>query len=261
MSVEVVHWNPRRPVFPGLIGKIIPVRRRVNNFGDVLGPILVREICRTLQLREPTEDRRLLSVGSIMKLSRPGDVVWGTGVNGKSLDLGGGPELDVRAVRGPRSRALLLDAGATVPEVYGDPALLWPQFWSRDSYGVESEPGRAVFVPNFHDLGKVESEIEVISPIGEPHSVIRQLLSADFVCASSLHAVILAEAYGIPARLVVPTEEPLFKYADYYEATGRPHFTPARSVAEALEKSGESPLQWEPKALIEAFPADLWRAA
>lgn len=258
MSVDIVHWNPRRPLFPGIVGKLVPVRRRVNNFGDVLGPVLVRKMCQGLDLREPVEARRLLSVGSIMKLSRPGDVVWGTGVNGKSRDLGGGSELDIRAVRGPRSRALLLEGGATVPKVYGDPALLWPALWSRRSYGIESEVGRAVFVPNFHDLGKIASEVEVISPIGEPHSVIRKLLAADFVCASSLHAVILAEAFGIPARLVVPGEEPLFKYADYYEATGRTNFKPANSVSEALDMGGEEPLQWDPTALTEAFPADLW---
>lgn len=258
MSIEIVHWNPRRPIFSGIGGKLVPIRRRVNNFGDVLGPVLVRKLCQSLNLREPAQARRLLSVGSIMKLSRPGDVVWGTGVNGKSLDLGGGRELDVRAVRGPRSRALLREAGATVPEVYGDPALLWPTLWTRDSYAVERVPGHAVFVPNFHDLGKVASEIEVISPIGEPHGVIRKLLTADFVCASSLHAVILAEAYGVPARLVVPGEEPLFKYADYYEATGRANFRPANSVAEALDMGGEEPLQWDSTALLEAFPTDLW---
>ena len=68
---------------------------------------------------------------------------------------------------------------------------------------------------------------------------IRAILDSEFVISTSLHGLVLADAYGIPARMLRITEnEPLFKYQDYYEGTGRSTFTFATSVEEALTMGG-----------------------
>ena len=74
-----------------------------------------------------------------------------------------------------------------------------------------------------------------------------------------LAGIILAEAYGIPARLLRLGEtEPLFKYVDYYEGTGRSEFDFATSVEDALSMGGEAPLQCDFEQIYNAFPFDYW---
>ncbi|WP_456284713.1 polysaccharide pyruvyl transferase family protein [Microbacterium sp. JZ70] len=257
MPVEVVHFNPLRRR-PGPVGRVLP-RKRLNNFGDLIGPIIVERLVAEFGLTEPTERRRLVAVGSIMKLTRSGDTVWGTGVNGKSMDAGAAPDIDVRAVRGPHTRRALLDRGTAVPEVYGDPALLWPRFWPLEEYRRNSSvPRRAVsVVPNFHDRGAMTGP-NVIDPLQDPFTVIEQIAQSDFVCGSSLHGIALAEAFGIPARLIEPGAEPAFKYLDYYAGTGRSSYRAAGSVEEALNLGGERPIDFDAEALVAAFPRDLW---
>ncbi len=71
----------------------------------------------------------MLALGSILYFGREGDVVWGTGTNGKNTNRGDYrfSHLDVRAVRGPLTRQFLLTMfGIESPEIYGDPALLVP---------------------------------------------------------------------------------------------------------------------------------------
>lgn len=255
MTVEIVHFNPRRHIIPGPIGRRLPWTRPLNNFGDLLGPLMVERIVQDEGLVDARQHRRLVSIGSVMALSAAGDVVWGTGVNGKSKGVGGAPELDVRAVRGPHTRAALLDAGQSVPEVYGDPGLLWSRFWPREFY-THRTTRSVTHVPNYNDA-RTRREPH-LSPLGEPHQIIGAIAESDFVCGSSLHAIVLAESFGIPARLVRSQAEPSFKYDDYYAGTGRPDYRAATSVAEAVAMGGERSPAWDADALLAAFPRDLW---
>ena len=80
------------------------------------------------------------------------------------------------------------------------------------------------------------------------------------VLASSLHALVIAEAYGIPARYVRLSEsEALFKYRDYYQGTGRCEFKFATNLEQGLEMGGAPPPVFDPQRLIDAFPIDLWQ--
>lgn len=259
MAVTVVHFNPQRRSRPGLLG-MLTKRVPLNNFGDLAGPRIVARIVQDLGLVEPSTSKRLASVGSIMKLTQPGDTVWGTGINGKSMGLGGSPGLDVRAVRGPLTRELLLQSGARVPAVYGDPALLWARFWPKKSYtsAPSGQRDRITIVPNFHDYSKYASDPRVVNPCDDIETVITRIANSDFVCGSSLHGIVFAESFGIPARLVISEEEHPFKYNDYFAGTGRPTYGVARSPEEAMDMGGERPIDIDLDALLEAFPADLW---
>jgi pyruvyltransferase len=256
MPVEIVHFNPRRRA-RGWRGYLRP-KRPLNNFGDLIGPELVARILADKHLKQPERPARLLTVGSIMRLSRPGDVVWGAGINGKTMATGAAPDLDVRAVRGPHTRKVLTSLGTDVPEVYGDPALLWPRYWPRASY-LEAGSSRPVtVVPNHNDFAQYAGTRGVISPIGQPHEVIAEIARSEFVCGSSLHGVILAEAFGIPARLIRSDAEPPFKYDDYYAGTGRDTYAVASNLEEALRMGGERAPTFDADALLAAFPAELF---
>lgn len=260
MPVEVVHWNPRRPVVPGRVGRRIPLRRPVDNFGDLLGPRLVARILDDRGLRdEGAPPARLLTVGSILHHAESGDVVWGSGVNGKMVDLDPQLELDVRAVRGPLTQAHLARIGIDAPSVFGDPALLWGRFWPRETY-APTTTRHVTFVPNINDWDAHGRDARAVSPRAPVDEVIRTIAESELVVATALHAIVVAESLGVPARLVRPGREPMLKYEDHYTGTGRPTFRVAASVDEAVALGGEPPPAWDPDALLAAFPADLWSA-
>jgi pyruvyltransferase len=260
--VEVVHWNPprRRGVLTSVLRRSSTGQRLTDNFGDLLGPLIVSRILEREQLHDvPGETRRILAVGSILRLARDGDVVWGTGANGKSLDeTFGFNQLDVRAVRGPRTRAFLETKGIEAPGVYGDPALLIPHLWSDDDLGIERRRSGIGVVPNLHDARGRTARRDLILPTKPVLEVIRAVAAREFVVGSSLHGVVVAEAFGVPARFVGSPSEPEFKYRDYLEGTGRYEYEIAPTVAAALEIGPATPPVWDPAPLFGAFPADLW---
>lgn len=213
---------------------------------------------------EALSSRQLLAIGSIVHLADNGAVLWGTGVNGKI------PEhfhtyktLDVRAVRGPRTRNWLIEKkGISAPAIYGDPALLLPHLSGR-RFKVQTKIAH-VFVPNINDILNgvgfdVPRGTEIVSPLQSWHRVVDSIVQAEFVSATSLHGIVVAEAFGIPARYVRLSEtENLFKYEDYYLGTGRRQCNYATSIAQAVEMGGEAPVIFDAKALIDAFPHDIW---
>ncbi|MGO2748736.1 MAG: polysaccharide pyruvyl transferase family protein [Pseudoclavibacter sp.] len=259
-GVDVVHWNPRKLAISGPIGRLVRVRKPVNNFGDLLGPLIVKHLVDHEGKSRATQGEggpRLLTVGSIMRLARPGDLVWGSGINGKSVEAQFAlPGLDVRAVRGPLTRSRLAADGISVPEIFGDPGLLVPELFPQ----LKNAARRGVtIVPNLHDWPLFENDSRAVDPRGDLRVVIERIARSELVVGSSLHGVVVAESFGVPARLVRAGSEPLFKYEDYYEGTGRPLPRVAESVDQAIDLSGAAPLEWSPRSLLEAFPLELWR--
>ncbi len=258
--VELVHWNPPRPWVRGPAGRHLKGPRRIDNFGDLLGPEIVRRILARSGSAE-VGTGRLVSVGSIMHLARDGDVVWGTGVNGKVRpDEHHATSLDVRAVRGPLTRAWLESHDIACPAVFGDPGLLVPQLFpeiatvERGSIGV-------LHVPNLHDRRSWRGlPGRVLDPTSPLLDCLRTIAAADRVIASSLHGLVVADALGIPAVRVRSRLEPDFKYDDYYSGTGRGPQPTVAGPTEAGSLTAE-PLAWDPAPLLAAFPHDLFSAA
>jgi pyruvyltransferase len=252
--IDVYRWNPRRPLrdWPGVRRFPVPV----NNFGDLLGPLIVAGMMQRLGLGEPSRAGQLMSVGSVLHLARGGAVVWGSGINGK-MPLDHIPDdLDIRAVRGPRTAAVLRARGHSVPDVFGDPALLLPML--RPDLAAKRRRWDVTIVPNLNDRSAYRGR-RVLHPRLPLRWCLYQITASRLVVGSSLHGVIVAEAFGIPARLIWSQREDEFKYRDYYEATGRPDFQPADSVAEAIARGGEVPPIFDPEPLIDAFPRELWQ--
>lgn len=253
-GVEVVHWNPRRRVGAGLFGRRgIPQPVRVNNFGDLLGPVVVGRLAP--DMTGTAGEARLISVGSILQFARDGDVVWGAGINGKLPESAlTARHLDVRAVRGPLTAAILRRRGIPVPEVYGDPGLLAPGL-----LGITRQvPSIAVTsVPNLNEYRDWRGTPGLVNPRLPYRRVIETIACSAHVVASSLHAIIIAEVLGVPVSPVKPRHEAIFKYEDYYEGTGRRVPTMATSFDGAMGVVAP-PLAWSGDALREAFPTDLW---
>lgn len=261
---ELVYWNPRRPPkwmrrAPRRLTRVFA--RPVRNFGDLLGPLIVPLLLQQQRLPASTApNRRLLTIGSILHLARAGDVVWGSGRNGHIAEqMHHTDALDVRAVRGPLTRELLLERGADCPEVFGDPALLLPMV-RPDLVELSRRKHRAVtFVSHMHDRPQRPPRgVHTVSALADVERVLRAIVQSELVVATSLHGVIVAEAFGVPARSIVNHREPEFKFADYYLGTGRPDYLRASSVREAVALGGETAPVIDLRPLIEAFPIDLF---
>lgn len=258
-TARVVHWNPTRPRFRGRFGNCVRARVAVNNFGDLLGPVVVAgELAR--RGLTGTMSQRLLAVGSILHFAQDGDVIWGAGANGKMpADAHKFGDLDVRAVRGPRTREFLRSRSISAPAVYGDPGLLVPYAMPEALRWRENSRYRVTVVPNLNDVAEWEHVDGFLDPRAGLKKCVRRIAQSDLVVGSSLHGIVVAEALGVPARLIISNVESSFKYADYYEGTGRENFRAASSMAEALSRGGERPPRWSSEPLLDAFPEDLWR--
>jgi pyruvyltransferase len=259
-EVELLHWNPSRRRFRGPLRRV-PINTRVNNFGDLLGPEIVRGMRRELGLGDrAVRTARLISIGSVMHLAQDGDIVWGAGVNGKiAAEMHSFAALDVRAVRGPLTHAFLRRRGiAEGPLPYGDPALLLGEL--RPDLRAAPRDIPLTIIPNLNDAAFISGR-DVISPRLPLERCLARIARSRLVVGSSLHAVIVAEALGVPARVVRSRREAEFKYADYFLGTGRRDFTIAASVAEAVRLGGEVAPRLDLTGLRAAFPAELWESA
>ena len=85
--------------------------------------------------QELGEPRHLYAIGSILQMGYQNAAVWGTGFAYELDGLQGKMhsskvrKLDIRCVRGPKTRATLEKLGHTCPEVYGDPCAILPLFY------------------------------------------------------------------------------------------------------------------------------------
>jgi pyruvyltransferase len=233
------------------------------NFGDHLARVIVTKLLAMhghLLEEETAQSKRLFAIGSVLHFAQDGDVIWGSGVNGKvDTDLHRFDTLDVRAVRGPLTRDFLMERGIAVPEIYGDPALLLPSLFPQRFAPTAQKP--YVVVPNLHDLKLAQQAglQNIVSPMSSWNRCVAEILQGELIISSSLHGIIIAEAYGIPARyLRLSDTENIFKYNDYVQGTGRKAIEPAESVEEALEMGGMPPPVFDPATLLAAFPFDLW---
>ncbi len=255
------------PETPESSNKPIPIYYWKNwiNFGDAISPFVVRVLSgrgvvhRSSDFKEP----RLLAVGSVLHDANEGDIVWGSGFRGNEIRAG---RLDVRAVRGPLTRAALVRLGIKAPQVYGDPAVLMP-------YLFDPRTTRRYDVGVIQHL-RYRNQSRILNPAGlkvleirvdqHPLSVISQICECRQILSSSLHGIIVADAYGIPSRWIKPKcekgipSEPDIKFEDYYASTGRmkmPYLYENYIGIEELTREMDAAARIEsPEKLLLSFP-------
>ena len=187
-----------------------------GNLGDVLTPVILRGLGHDVRWASRNH-ADLLAIGSVIRFARAGQRVWGSGAMWAKDRPS--PKARYLAVRGPITGRLVAKNGGEDPGVYGDPALLLPLVHDRP-------------VEKVHDLGVVphyvddapEGPWKTISPLSaDPLSVVDRIRQCRAIVSSSLHGIIVAHAYGIPAAWVMMSAKldgDDTKFHDYAESVG-----------------------------------------
>lgn len=281
------------------------------NLGDALSPVMVSLISgRPVVSRASNSgEMRLAAVGTIGHGMRGGHVTfWGTGSSLYSnpfaprderviFERAAGTRFDIRATRGPVS-AQILGGGADDPGIYGDPVWLLPRFYPRlkaptTELGVilhlseledrEMETHPKAILDRYRVPPEFEGQVRLITMVTgtEPNDLRRkvdEILDCKRIVSTSLHGMVIAEAYGIPcfylARRGKPgvdrvdlagNEEINLRIVDLYLGLGHQRLAVYRQPPRQ-ETDWEKLIQaldrdWEPKTfdgdrLIQAFPLD-----
>ena len=199
-----------------------------DNFGDALNPILIREITgkrvvcswNVINIRQKPV---ICFIGSILdNLNRNNAVICGAGFQKESATIKIKPAVVV-AVRGPLSREILIKNKVECPEVYGDPAILLPLYVKKKKQKKQWDVG---IIAHYSDKNSLEQlpilasgySYKVINVNLPVEKVIDEICSSKFILSSSLHGIIAAHSYGVPATWIKVSENVIggsFKFNDY----------------------------------------------
>ena len=233
-----------------------------QNFGDVIGRYIVEKLTGVLCSHSmPEEGPHLMVCGSILSVANEHSTVWGSGFlsQGQAVTA---PPANICAVRGPLSRLQLSLQGIECLEVYGDPALLLPRVHPYFPVFESNEP---LFIPHYEDEEHIELSYPCTSMIVTPENTIEDIIGAirgaSCVITSSLHGLIVAHAYDVPALLVRWGDRLAgdgMKFRDYFLSVGITPYKPvdATSIPPG-ELVGMVPMNtgsFDPGPLLEAFP-------
>ena len=170
-----------------------------GNFGDILTPYILGKYGYEVSLVRwnNISNSEVIAVGSIARLAKAGISVLGSGILSRLERLD--PAANWVWVRGPITRGRLIECGGNCDEIYGDMALLLPRIYAPK---IEKTTNIGL-IPHHVDYDWVKAAYKkhkVINLInGNVEEVIDEILSCERVISSSLHGIIVANAYGIPA--------------------------------------------------------------
>lgn len=203
-----------------------------QNWGDAVNPFIIskltgKEVLSSNVIFNFLKKKELLGIGSIISGNLSNKIIWGSGVISADTKISAGP-LKVLALRGRLSLRKLADVGVNC-EIFGDPVLLFPELYPQMQVQKKFKFG---LVPHFKEKNSrlIENIIKlndpsilILDPCSDIFKFVNDILSCENIISSSLHGLILAEAYGIPTLRYVDSDVILggdFKYDDYYSGVG-----------------------------------------
>lgn len=206
-----------------------------SNWGDDINFFFLEEITdrQVLMLHECIiakcfKRKNYVIIGStIDMLVNRGSIIWGAGLiteHPKDLIY----PRKICAVRGPKTRNILLAKGFDCPAIYGDPALLLPLYYKPKCQKVY----QLGIIPHYSDILYVsenllrEQGVHIIRVQGykDWYQFIDDINKCECVVSSSLHGLIVAEAYNVPNHWIEFKEScsrERFKYDDFYMSIGK----------------------------------------
>ncbi|WP_201603417.1 polysaccharide pyruvyl transferase family protein [Psychrobacter submarinus] len=200
------------------------------NFGDLIGPYLISKISgRSVVNIKNSNYAGMMAVGSIIQMiDRKNIVIWGSGlINEPNLEVAVSIKKykpKVLSVRGKKTAKYLAELGITVENenAYGDPALILPLFYEPS---VENKEKIGICPHHIHKSAFLEKVIEknnlkIIDVQEDVETVVDNISSSTVCISTSLHGLIIAQAYEIPWVWLEVCDNNLigndFKFKDFF---------------------------------------------
>jgi pyruvyltransferase len=240
------------------------------NFGDSMNPVLIQRITG----RRPVHGHDLGAgyegpvysvIGSVLHHAIASRVVvWGSGFISESSTFARRPH-EVRAVRGPLTRELVLGQGVPCPPVYGDPALLFSRYYRPPT----EKTAQLGVVPHFVDKASAAVQrlagmpgVRIIDPQRDADAVVADICQCEVIASTSLHGLIMAVAYGIPCVWVETSQSVLgngFKFRDFFLSIGAPapdplQLTESTPAAQLVDSARRFPIDLDLDRLLVSCP-------
>jgi pyruvyltransferase len=200
--------------------------KQIPNIGDRLTPLLLSHFTDSVPVWAPVSAAEVVVIGSALEHIPAGwdGHILGTGRIREDSELHL-KDARIHALRGPLSAK-----GVSGDYALGDAGLL-----ANELVDVQTRDISVGVMPHWSDTDLVNWQWVqrlnpvIISPWDDPLSVISLIGRCKKLVTSSLHGVILADAFGIPRRTEIArrfTEDPregnLFKFKDYNASVGLP---------------------------------------
>jgi len=232
--------------------------KKKKNFGDIITPFLISKITnkKIIRVARPKylTEKHYFVIGSILDRATNFSIIWGSGFIDKNNYLNSAP-LKVAAVRGPKTRELLLQHGIDCPEIYGDPALLLPRIYNPV---LKCKKYKLGIVPHYVDRDNIilkeiakNKNVKIIHIQNKnPLIVISEILACEKIASSSLHGIIVADAYRIPSLWIKLSDEIAgngFKFLDYFASVKRTDKDPF--IMEKFSKLEDLLVQFDDKKI------------
>jgi pyruvyltransferase len=195
------------------------------NFGDALTPYLIEKISGKQVVFSPaySDVTKVLVTGSVLNHEVVNAVAWGVGLANRMDSVSIEKLL---AVRGYLSLLVCIQNNKLVKNtVIGDPSLLLPNFYKPS----KEKRYKIGILPHYVDLEVVlfkenlPKDCIIINVLDPVEKVVAEICSCEKIVSSSLHGLIVSDAYKIPNLWVEFSKGRIlgdrFKYYDYYSTT------------------------------------------
>ena len=197
----------------------------VKNFGDQLAPLLLQRFADLKTEWSAVSHAKIVSVGSLLEHVPPlwDGVILGSGrlIENSRLYLQSRGKVTptILALRGP-----LAARGIPGNFAIGDPGILADELVGHQDkqwdLGILPHFSDTELVARFRPMIPKQHSIRVISPSQDPLTVIREIGACRRIVTSSLHGVIVSDAFGIPRRIEYTSKMDKdggpFKFRDYH---------------------------------------------
>lgn len=235
-SVKPLRYNWGDDVSQRIVQLINPTKR-----------LLVRHYSWNIKKKDD-----ILCIGSIISwMTTPSSIIWGSGVVYPDRPISSKPK-EVLAVRGPLTRDYLLKQGISCPEIYGDPALLFPMYYTPSKQKIY----KLGIIPHFRDqknkyLQKFYKQKDVliidVHNINPWHKFIDDICSCESIVSSSLHGIIISDAYSVPNAWIEfdGGEQKRFAFLDYFASVKRKPNEPSLIINESTSQDDLSTISKE----------------
>ncbi len=250
MEIRTFYWQDHivsktTMLVKRLLGKSTNSQFVYGNAGDIYAKELLERQYGVATKNINDAGNRLLCVGSIGHRASKGDILCGVGLKNEKLVPKDKDNITIYGLRGPLSFEAFKKAGFRVDTVkfLYDPGLLIKYFIPEELVN----PTHVSFIPHYRERSNFRNRlpkgIQMIDIDNYPSTVAKAIKASKLVYSSSLHGIIFSHALGVPCVYVKPqTEEPEFKFIDYYESVNLTYKQPLASIHDAdFKRDSDTP--------------------